>query len=191
MGQRLVIELIDGNENTIAAVYYHWSAYFGSTIAELATLSKDILKAKKDKKDILPAVLDGLERRGGGLGVNPRNYAEAQKRFPGRTFKQDISRNDGLLYLGEEEIKETIDMAEGLAAIYIDLEEVTNDVTYLTYSEYLDVDYGEGYTVIDGKRIDISADEMTMEECIRLNDFFEEIFQEKMKKYNQREAEKV
>ena len=188
MGQRLVVELIDGNGDTIAAVYYHWSAYFGSTIAELATLSKDILRAKKDKKDILLAVLDGLERRGGGLGVNPRNYAEAQKRFPGRTFKQDISRNDGLLYLGEEEIKETINMAEGLAAIYIDLEEVTNDVTY---SEYLDVDYGEGYTVVDGKKIDISADEMTMEECVRLNDFFEEIFQEKMKNYNRREAEKV
>ena len=172
MGQRLVVSLMEGN-NILAVIYYHWSAYFASTIGECAQISKEILKAEKNGKDILTAVLDMLERTGGGIGVNQENLEEAAKRFPGREFRKDISRNDGLMYLGKDEIQKTLDMAEGTAEIDISAKFVYNDVWYSDYFEFERVDGG---CMLNGEFIDINPYEMTMEECIRLYERIDQIY---------------
>lgn len=184
MGQRLVVSLIQGEE-TIAAIYYHWSAYFQSTIYELRDLGKDIRKAREEKKDILLGVLEGLEKRGGGLGVNPRNEKEAEKRFPGRQNKKDISRNVGLLYLGKEEIQETLDMAEGTARIYLDTDEISNDVSR---SEYIPWELGKDYVELMDVRFYVDPYDMTMDECFELADYLETMTEQFLTE-NNREGE--
>ena len=127
MGQRLTVDILD-NEERIAIIYYHWSAYFDSTIYELESLKNDIVAAKASGNDILLTIIYGLEKRGGGLGLDSRSRDMAKKKWPDRTFKIDINRNDGLIFIDEQDIKETYDMNEGTASIDIVTEEVITDV---------------------------------------------------------------
>ena len=127
MGQRLTVDIYENNER-VAIIYYHWSAYFDSTIYELEYLKNDIVAAKKEGKDILLAIIDGLEKRGGGLGIDPRTRALAKEKWPDRTFKTDINRNDGLIFIDEQDINKTYAMTEGTASINVDDEEVTTEV---------------------------------------------------------------
>jgi hypothetical protein len=60
MGQRLVIDLLENGER-VASLYYHWSAYFVSTLDELAHLSRTILEAEKTGKDKILAIIEMLE----------------------------------------------------------------------------------------------------------------------------------
>ena len=173
MGQRLVVSLTDEDQNTIAVVYYHWSAYFASTIEECANLGKAIVESEKDGKDVLTSILDMLEKNGGGIGVNDRNLEEAAKRFPGREFRSDISRNNGLIYLGNEEIQETLDMAEGTAEINIPSKMVYNGVLH---SDFFDFQFYDGGCKVNGQSIDVDPEEMTIDECIRLDDFIRRIY---------------
>ena len=169
MGQRLVVELIQ-DQRTIAVVYYHWSAYFQSTIYEVADLCEDIIRAEKKKRDVLESVLTGLERRRGGLGIEPVNIAVANALFPGRVFKTDISRNNGLLYLGDDEIKRTLNMAEGIARIYLDDHDVTNDVDIC---EVLPWELHRNRVCIGKEVIMISPFDLTMEQSITLRNWME------------------
>ena len=127
MGQRLTIDILDNGEK-IAIIYYHWSAYFVSTIYELKDVKDDIAKAKAEGKDVLLAIIDGLERRGGGLDISPRTREAAKKEWPDREFKTDINRNDGLICIEEKDIEETFNMSEGWASIDISTEEVGDEV---------------------------------------------------------------
>lgn len=128
MGQRLTVDILE-NGKRIAIVYYHWSAYFDSTIYELEYLKNDVVTAKNNgKSDVLLAIIDGLEKRGGGLGIDPRTRNEAEMRWPDRTFTIDINRNCGLIFINEQDIKETYKMNEGTASIDIATEEVITKV---------------------------------------------------------------
>lgn len=127
MGQRLTIDILDNGEQ-IGIIYYHWSAYFASAIAELKLVKDDIVKAKHENKDILLAIAEGLELRGGGLDISPKTRAVAKEKWPYRTFRTDISRNCGLLCLDKDDINNTKDMSEGIASIDISSEEATSDV---------------------------------------------------------------
>lgn len=127
MGQRLTVDILENGER-IAIIYYHWSAYFDSTIYELETLKNDIVTAKASGNDVLLAIIDGLEKRGGGLGLDPRSRDMAKKKWPDRTFKIDINRNDGLIFIDEQDMDETYAMTEGTASIDIVTEEVITEV---------------------------------------------------------------
>lgn len=127
MGQRLTIEIKDNNK-TIAVIYYHWSAYFGSTIYELKAVKDDIVRAKENGQDILLSIIDGLEQRGGGLGIDPDTRTLAKEKYPNREFTMGINHNDGLIFLAEKDIKRVLDLSEGWASIDIETEEVLDDV---------------------------------------------------------------
>ena len=136
MGQRLTVDILEDGER-IGLIYYHWSAYFDSTIWELKRLKDYIVKAKKEEKDILLSIIDGIESSGGGVGVTPENREAAKKMYPDREFKEDINRNYGLIYLDEKEIDRVYEMTEGIASIDIDAEEVINEVN-LEFDTYFD-----------------------------------------------------
>ena len=127
MGQRLTVDILKNGER-IAIVYYHWSAYFDSTIYELELLKNDIVAAKNSGNDVLLTIIYGLEKRGGGLGIDPRTRKETKKRWPDRTFSIDINRNCGLIFIDEQDIKETYDMNEGTAWIDVATEKVVTEV---------------------------------------------------------------
>lgn len=127
MGQRLTVDILE-NGKRIALIYYHWSAYFDSTIYELETIKNIIVAAKASGNDVLLTIIYGLENRGGGLGLDSRTRDEAKKRWPDKSFKIDINRNDGLIFIDEQDIKKTYDINEGTASIDIVTEEVITEV---------------------------------------------------------------
>lgn len=127
MGQRLTVDILE-NGKRVALIYYHWSAYFDSTIYELEALKNDVVAAKSSDNDILLAIIDGLEKRGGGLSIETRTRAVAKEKWPDRTFKTDINRNDGLLDLDEQDMNDTFQYTEGTASIDIVTEEVITEV---------------------------------------------------------------
>lgn len=176
MGQRLVIDLIQDDE-VVASVYYHWSAYFGSTIAELANLSEAILEADKAGKDKLLAVIERLEtvhahidykgdeelRRGGVRGVE-KEYEAAKKLFPNHEFATEhVDRNEGIISFTKEGIESYHNWGEGFASIDLGTLEISNSVEYEPDPfEFVDAEYEEenGYkyiTVINSGRVGING----------------------------------
>ena len=127
MGQRLVVEL-EENNNLIASIYYHWSAYFSPTIQELKFLSDDILEAEQKNEDVLLAILKGLEKRGGGLRGMPEDLVEAKKLFPTYEFKdpEQVSRNDGIITFIPGGMESFYNWADGMARIYLDTHKIIN-----------------------------------------------------------------
>lgn len=189
MGQRLVVELYN-NEKKVASIYYHWSAYFKSTICELANLSCDILQAEEEHKDPLLGIIEGLEERGGGLrgGCDP-NYKDeldaALALFPNHKFSENVSRNNGLISFTEEGMKSFRDWLEGYASIELDSHKIFNGVS-CDGEEWLEYDYipvgqdGEGGYIQSAKAgvvsngdktCKVNAFELTCEEIFELAKF--------------------
>ena len=127
MGQRLTVDILE-NGKRVALIYYHWSAYFEPTIYELKLLCDDITKTKAEEKDILLGIIEGLEKRGGGLSIEARTRAVAKEKWPDKIFTMDVDRSDGLLDLDEDDMNDTFQYTEGTASIDIDAEEVIDDV---------------------------------------------------------------
>lgn len=189
MGQRLVIELVDKGER-VASIYYHWSAYFTSTIAQLGLLSQDILSAEENHEDVLYSILKGLEERGGmvrgfGLPEYENETKAATELFPNHKFKTDGSRNEGLISFTEQGFNNFMDWCEGYAQIELDSHKIHNSVSY-DGDMYLDFDYkpvgenGEhGYissvksgTVHAGNLVcPVNAFELTCESIFELGEF--------------------
>lgn len=187
MGQRLVVALISGKE-VVAAVYYHWSAYFDSTIYRLCELSEDILKAEKEARDPLLGILEGLAKRGGGVrgGDNPeKELAAVHQLYPTYVNPEEYSRNDGIITFTKDGLDGFYYWADGFASINLDTHLIHNGVWYeggdwLEY-EYEDVGpNGEGgfiQTVNSGKVhngekiCDVDAFNLTCEEIFKLAEF--------------------
>lgn len=199
MGQRLVVDLLKDDE-VVAAIYYHWSAYFGSTIKELTKLSKAILEAEKTSKDKLLTVVEMLEeeeefpnyfnntieKRRGGISGYQGELEAAQKLYPDHEFKtENVDRNRGLIAFTEEGIKSFHDWEEGHAEIDLDTHEITNGVDLdpdpfeFVDAEYTTDEYGDEYieTLYSGRikindiTCNIDPFECTCETIIELNDF--------------------
>ena len=189
MGQRLVVDLYK-NKKKVASIYYHWSAYFESTIYELTNLSHDILQAEKEHKDPLLGIIEGLEERGGGLrGGYAPNYKDeldaALALFPDHKLSEKVSRNKGLISFTEEGMESFRDWLEGHAIIELDSHKIFNGVSY-DGERWLEYDYtpvgpdGEGGciqsaksgVVSDGdKTCKVNAFELTCEEIFELAEF--------------------
>ena len=207
MGQRLVVDLVE-NGVVIAAVYYHWSAYFASTIDELANLSNAILKAEKENKNKLLSViemleqeeeyrhLDGtIEKRSGGICGTPEDMKAAETLFPDYKFKaENVDRNCGIISLTKEGIDNCHDWEEGHAEINLDTHEIINDVDidpdpFELEAEYTEEDgeryidyYISGKVTINGRTCPIDAFDCTCETIIQLKDFMDkeyEIYRQK------------
>lgn len=163
MGQRLTVDILDNGER-IAIVYYHWSAYFDSTIYELELLKNDIVAAKKEGKDVLLAIIDGLEKRGGGLDLSFRSRKAAKNKWPDRIFKLNIDRNDGIISIEEQDIKEVYAATEGTASIDIDTEEVITKV---------DLEAGLHYDMADLPCNPFEV--MTFEKLEKVNNYIDDV----------------
>lgn len=187
MGQRLVVYLNKDNE-TIAAIYYHWSAYFGDTIYELGLLSQDILRAEEEGKDALLGIMEGLKQRGGGVrgygNADYKNDADAaHKLFPHFEFPTKINRNNGLITFTKEGIESFDCWANGVASIDLDTHKIHNYVV-LDGEEYglvyEDQDLGkvgfirhyeDGTLIKDGVKCPVNAFDFTCESVFELGKF--------------------
>lgn len=197
MGQRLVVDLVQ-NDKVVAAIYYHWSAYFASTIFELTKLSKAILAAEKEGKDKVLSIIEMLETKEehknykGEIevrcgGVRREELEFAKKMYPDHEFEHEhVSRNCGIIALTEEGIRNFNDWEEGLARINLATHEISNDVCLDPDPFELDADYevdeygfkyitrfNSGKITINGKSCDVDAFDCDCESIIKLAEFMD------------------
>ena len=124
MGQRLEILIMkDGKE--LANAYYHWSAYTSSSFE----LAKEIVMAIKNRKvrqkDELKKAIRLLEITGAGVTQDEKEYLRRFKKFK---FMPCNGRNEGLIAISPEGMKETRDWQEGQVFIDIGKQKVSFDV---------------------------------------------------------------
>lgn len=197
MGQRLVITC-EYKDETIAAIYYHWSAYSMSAIYEVIQLRDyleqcysydEFLNKTIPTKDLQLALLRAVESRGGGLDGTTREANYFKTNFSNETHEEKADRNEGLIAFSPEGIVEIQGYAEGDITIRLD-ELTVYDYVYWTwenisaYSDYLiqelEADDNDVYipkeTVIDPTLFEITEAENvlefigTIDEAVELED---------------------
>lgn len=146
MGQRLNIEIVDGEES-LANCYYHWSAY---TVCALNLVYK-IIEAYKSAKAISGVALavELLEATGAGVPERERVKMAADPDLKDISFcvsLDAINRNDGLIGVTETEKETTRYWEEGRVTIDISSETFDFDVAHPEtkssyYEVYQDSDY--------------------------------------------------
>lgn len=118
MGQRLNIE-IHSNGKVLANCYYHWSAYSESAAQLAQEIIHNINKIEYTGSDLLCAV-KLLESTGAGLTDNEKEYAKTLDDFNNYNFTECTGRNDGLIAISPDGIKETRNWQEYALYIYLD-----------------------------------------------------------------------
>ena len=144
MGQRLVVT-IERKEQSLAKLYFHWSAYTGDALY----VTRDIIHCIYNHKDetdreMLLRLIRFCEDRGGGIdgGEGSEAWKYIMTTYPGEKFKsEEISRSDGLIAIDEDSMEEMQGYSEG--DVYINLDEdMVNFGVYAGYEEldeYLEI----------------------------------------------------
>lgn len=137
MGQRLVVT-INNEGRAIAAIYYHWSAYTTSALAETQRIIHCIYNHKDEtEKELLFRLVRFCEANGGGIDGKDEERKYIQSMFPNETFRQGgYSRNDGLIALSPNGIKEMQGWSEG----DVDIDLSDDSVGFGVYCGYENVD---------------------------------------------------
>ena len=144
MGQRLVVT-IERNEQSLAKLYFHWSAYTGDALYVTRDIVHCIYNHKEETdREMLLRLIRFCENRGGGIdggeGSNAWKYIATT--YPGEKFKPEgYSRNDGLIAIDEDSMEKMQYYSEG--DVYINLDEdMVNFGVYAGYEnldEYLEI----------------------------------------------------
>lgn len=137
MGQRLVITVKHNNEE-LAKIYYHWSAYSVSALEETKEIINVLYDDENKIKDLRLRLIRFCERNGGGIdgGKNSKEWKYISKMYPNETFSENIDRNYGLIAISEEGMEEMQYWSEGDVEIELGTSEVFNSV----YSYFSDIE---------------------------------------------------
>lgn len=121
MGQRLVIS-VDVMGDTIAKLYYHWSAYTESALYETQKVVDCIYNHEDETvKELQLRLIRLCEANGGGIRGDDEEQKYIRNMFPNETFKTDgYSRSYGLIALSKKGMQELQDWSEGDVTIDID-----------------------------------------------------------------------
>ena len=173
MGQRLVVT-IERKEQSLAKLYFHWSAYTGDALY----VTRDIIHCIYNHKDetdreMLLRLIRFCEDRGGGIdgGEGSEAWKYIMTTYPGEKFKsEEISRSDGLIAIDEDSMEEMQGYSEG--DVYINLDEdMVNFGVYAGYEEldeYLEI-MGEDEDLEGLTEKDIPYIEKLCKKIIRIN----------------------
>jgi len=166
MGQRLVINIIKDNER-IANIYYHWSAYTVSALYEAKRLiDSGIFDEECTTKELQLNLIRQIEGFGGciGGGKDSEEYQKICDMFPNETFKETGSRNEGLIALSEDGMDSLESWAEGILDINLDKGMIYNSVycceTLEEFNEWREKDN----KLEDFKEMDIEISEIKFED---------------------------
>ena len=139
MGQRLVINIIKDNER-IANIYYHWSAYSVSALYEAQKLlDSGVFDGCNSTAEMQVKLIHFIESIGGCIdgGNYSKEYQEISKMFSKETFKADGSRSKGLIAITPDGMESMESWAEGILEINLDEDMIYNSVyNLLTLEEY-------------------------------------------------------
>ena len=136
MGQRLVVT-VKKNDQKIAGIYYHWSAYSVSALQEAQDIVDCLCDEYNPIKDLRLRLIRFIEGKGGCIdgGAESKEFERIQDVYPTEVFNDNGSRNNGLIALTEEGIQDLEDWSEG--DVIIDLD---NELIYNTVFCCLDID---------------------------------------------------
>ena len=161
MGQRLVVTVNIKGED-IAKLYYHWSAYSISALAQTREIVNCLLDSDNEIEDLRLRLIRFAESEGGciqGCG-DSKEFAAIQAMYPNEVFKTEGSRNDGLIALTEEGMNDLESWSEGSVTIYLDDGTVWNSVfdmeTIDEYNEWFE----EDRSLEDFPELDIDLEEI-------------------------------
>lgn len=129
MGQRLTSSIYL-NDEEIAKVYYHWSAYYISSLEEAM---KFIDLFENPAANYLPSYdyklrcIRIVEKIGGGIDQTKHEPKAIQMQYPNKKFKKsNISRNEGLIAITPQGMYELDRWSEGQIDIDFDERVVHN-----------------------------------------------------------------
>lgn len=140
MGQRLNLEIRSGGK-VIANSYYHWSAYTGSAYVitmdafEYLSKHKDIISDKK------VLAIRALEATGAGLPDSEVFRMHEIRKYSKMTFQEFKDRNEGIIGVFPDSIKDTQVWSEGDSIIDLD----TMTISFSVLSWYEDMDEWNDY----------------------------------------------
>lgn len=156
MGQRLNIEIQKDNK-VLANAYYHWSAYTSTSLWLLGNILKNIDEVKTSS-DIERAVRL-LELTGAGITKKERDLIQnsALNDVIDFAIQSAVDRNEGLIAVTEEGIRETRMWEEGRVTVDIGARTFSFKVFWEEDEEVFRDDYGdEEYEELD--RVDSYPD---------------------------------
>lgn len=171
MGQRLVVSVIK-DEERIAAMYFHWSAYTQSALWEAQKIIDAIDRHEQD--DLRLCLIRYCEENGGCIdgGKDSREFKAIQEMYPNETFKENGSRNEGLIALTEDGMADIDRWSEGDLEINLDDGHIYNHVYwYETLDEYNEC-RDENHTLEEFPLIDIDLGIIEFE---KLDDIIEQL----------------
>jgi len=153
------------NDEDIAAIYYHWSAYSLSTLQEIKQITDYLCEVDiEDTKNLQLSLIRFVESIGGCIsgGETSDEFKEIQKIFPNEVFAKHGNRTCGLIAITKKEIESLYSWAEGVATIYLDEGIVTDDVWWFGDPDEEELDDEE--KDFTPPEIDINPDEFTFED---------------------------
>lgn len=142
MGQRLVIQN-QINGESVNVIYYHWSAYTESAIEELKEFANRLSVNYKNQSDSLFAMLTNAGREliekldngsltdnekidlfnlmtyfsVSGTGASDNDSLKYLSQFTSDVNRQNVSRNEGLLAITEDDQEDTLGWSEGTLVV--------------------------------------------------------------------------
>ena len=142
MGQRLVIQN-QINGESVNVIYYHWSAYTESSIEELKEFTNRLSVNYKNRSDSFFAMLTDAGREliekldngsltdnekidlfnlmtyfsVSGTGASDKDSLKYLSQFTLDINRQNVSRNEGLLAIAEDDQDETLSWSEGTLVV--------------------------------------------------------------------------
>jgi len=179
MGQRLNVEIIDGNYShpkmmgrTVANAYYHWSGYSESAVEILQDAIKAIKTIKE--KDPLVRAIKVLEATGASL--TSEELERGKEILNGyKNTAEIVSRNNGLIAVSKEGIEETRLWEEGRVEIHLNPYKSEDFVKFKVFWQQDDAEYRREYAeygdeIGDAETVEFNFDKIPFDKVGELAD---------------------
>ena len=148
MGERLVI-VNQINGQNINAIYYHWSNYTATAVAEVLALSDGIQTYYDDIDNKTPyspidtfnlACLESIS----GISTYNTESRTYYRKVTGEDYDVDrLDRSLGLIHFTENDIMEALDAAEGMVYIDWEIDDIGRPISDRTRVDLIGVIYRE------------------------------------------------
>ena len=187
MGQRLVITIRKNNE-IIAGIYYHWSAYSLSALEETRNVLDCLLDEENPIKDLRLRLIRFIETNGGVIdgGITSDEFKRVREIYPHENFKTNGLRNLGLIALTKEGIADLESWSEGDILIDLDAQIIFNSVFYTATLDEYNYDMNEEKKIEDFPEKNIELEKIFFE---KLDDVIVEL--ENLNGYEFRKGETI
>lgn len=173
MGERLNIE-IHSKGKVLANCYYHWSGYSNSAASLAQEIIHNIDKIENTGSNLLYGIRL-LESTGAGLTEDEVRYAKSLDELKDAEFVECNGRNEGLIAISPNGIKETRSWQEHALYIYLDENRMSFKVFWLKdkwdWEKERKEDYDEEVKANDLEKVDVNFDDIKFSDVDTFVDF--------------------